>query len=153
MITHPPASASQVSRHPTPGERPHPRSTLDHPTSLALTHRRPLDQSTHRARVILGPWSARPKRAPTTALFPAVAQNEDKATVKMILKLALPPSSQYCSLLSQPLLLPTVSRGRLSSYPFLLHSHVPLPLYTGPPAIPAQLSPFAATSPFISFTS
>jgi hypothetical protein len=67
----------------------HLRSPLAHPTSLVLTHRRPLDRSSH-PRV---PWSARPTWAPTTASFLAVAQNQGKATLKMTLKLSLPPSS------------------------------------------------------------
>jgi hypothetical protein len=62
------------------------------------------------------------------ALFLAVAQNEGKATVIITLKLALPPFPDFYSLSFQPLSPPAVSRGRLSSYPFPLHCHVPLPL-------------------------
>ena len=64
-----------------------------------------------------------------------------------------PTLPESYSLFSQPLSPPAVSRGRLSSCPFLLYSHVPLLLFTGPPAIRAQLSSLASTSPFISFTS
>jgi hypothetical protein len=48
---HPPPRANRVGGHPPPGELLHPRSPPCSPTSLALTHRCPLDQSTHRARV------------------------------------------------------------------------------------------------------
>jgi hypothetical protein len=75
----------------TPGERPHPHSPLL--THLAHPHpplsARPIPVTVHGS--ILGPWSTRPKWAPTTASFLAVAQNEGKAILKMTRKLALPP--------------------------------------------------------------
>jgi hypothetical protein len=59
-------NALTASREPgelstIPGERPHLRSSLAHPTSLALTHRRPLDQSIHPTRVHFGPLASAAK--------------------------------------------------------------------------------------------
>jgi hypothetical protein len=73
-----------------------------------------------------------------------------RLTLKITLRLALPP--RVLSSLSQPLSPPAVSRGRLCICPFLPHSHIPLPLSTGPPAVRAYLSSLASTSPFVSFT-
>jgi hypothetical protein len=101
-----------VSRHP-------PCS----PTSLALTHRCPLDPSTHRARVhFRSPVSAAENGLLQRRRL-AVAQNEDKVTLEVTLKVALPPSSKSYSLFSQPLSPPAVSRGRL----ILLSVSTPLP--------------------------
>jgi hypothetical protein len=75
---------------------------LGHLTSLALTT---TACSTNRLTMrgsILGPWPMWPKWAPTIASFPAVAQNEGKATLKLIQKVALPPSPESCSLFPQP---------------------------------------------------
>jgi hypothetical protein len=71
----------------------------------------------------------------------------------MTLKLALLPLPESYSLFPQPLSPPADSRSHLSSYPFLLHFRIPLPLFTGPPAIRALLLPLAFASPFVSFTS
>jgi hypothetical protein len=101
-----------VSRHP-------PCS----PTSLALTHRCPLDTSTHRARVHFRSLVSAAENGLLQRRRLAVAQNEDKVTLEVTLKVALPPSSKSYSLFSQPLSPPTVSRGRL----ILLSVSTPLP--------------------------
>jgi hypothetical protein len=97
--------ASPSPPSPSTSREPGELSPLAHPTSLALTHRRPLDQLT---------WSARPKWAPTAASFLVVAQNQGKATLKMTLKLAFPPSSSpilsFLNLSRRPLSVVVVCR-------------------------------------------
>jgi|SRR5271156_4241827 len=105
-----------------PGElSPQPRSPS--PTAVRSTNRVTLCGS------ILGPWSARPKWAPTTASFLAVAQNQGKATLKMTLKLAFPPSSSpilsFLNLSRHPLSVVVVCRlVRSHSTPTLRVKHL-----------------------------
>jgi hypothetical protein len=69
-----------------------PLLTLAHPPRLpSPTAVRSTNRLTGRGS-ILGPWSARPKWAPTTASFLAVAQNEGKVTLEVTLKVTPPPS-------------------------------------------------------------
>jgi hypothetical protein len=105
---HPPPRASRVSCHPPQVSGltfAHP--LLTQPRSPSPTAVRSTNRLTVRGS-ILGPWSAQPKWAPTTVSFLAVAQNGGKVTLKMTLKLALPPSpSRILSFLN-------LSRRRLS---------------------------------------
>jgi hypothetical protein len=90
---------------PTPGERPHPRSPLAHPsrspspTALCSTNRLTLRGS------ILGPRPARPKWAHTTVSFPGCTAREGKSALNVTLNRALPPPHPASYLLfHQPLI-------------------------------------------------
>jgi len=98
----PSASREPVSRHPTPVERPHPRSPL--------AHRRPLDQSTHPTRVHFGSRPARPKWAHTTVSFPGCPARGWKSALSVTLNWALPPPT-----LASHLLFHHLSRRLLST--------------------------------------
>jgi hypothetical protein len=121
-----------------PGEQPHLRSSLAHPTSLALTHRRPLDQSIHLRGSILGPWPARPKWTPTMVSFLGCTAHEGKSALNVTLNWALPPSASHLLFLNLSHRLP--STAVVHPPDFSIESYASFSPFARPGAIPVTPS-------------
>jgi hypothetical protein len=135
---HPPPRASRVSCHPPQVSGLTFAQPLAHPTSLALTHRRPLDHSSHTTRVHFGPLASAAKMGSYDGVVPWLHCTRRQVGSKYNSELGSPTSRLIFSFLN--LSLSAVDRGRSSPYLILLEPSASFPAFSHPGAVPVILS-------------